>query len=368
MRRPFGNLPSRWALFAVLPLIAIAIGLAVAIASSPASLTGARGGGAYRAAPVPSPSPADSSPVPSVTSAGVLGDGARLLMGGSGVLIGLAPNLVETSSDSGKTWTALRPPANGSGLAVDVTDVRHAITGGATIQVTGDGGASWKPVRTKPPGSGPYQPLQVSPFDGTVWFLIHQQRLLRTRDASLSWRELAGLPPLAAPVIVPGTAVGQFFLASGNRVFELVDNGQQILELAALPQGVTVTDLAVVAGDQPSLLARGGKDSAYLLKGKTWSVAGGGLKGPVGVAAGVLVVGDGGATLGSPGAISYSTDAGITWAPAAGLPDDQSVEAIAAQPNSSSLFAYCYGGDIYTSTDGGRNWTLLTKSLRTSTG
>jgi len=369
MRWPFGNLPSRWAVFAVPPLIALVIGIAVALASSPTALTRARGGGAYTGGAEPSPSPADSSPLPSVTSPGVLGDGAHLVAGGTGVLIGLAPNLVEASSDGGKTWTSLRPPSNGSGIAVDPADTRHAITGGSTVQVTADAGGSWKSTRTSPPGTAPYQPLQVSPFDGTVWFLIHQQKLLRTRDASLSWRELTGLPPLAAPVIVPGTVVGQFFLASGNRVFELVDNGQQILELAALPQGVTVTDLAVVAGEPPTLLARGGKDSAYLLKGNTWSVAGGGLNGPVAAGAGgVLLVGNGGAKLGSPGAISYSTDAGTTWASAIGLPYDQSVEAIAAQPNPTGLFAYCYGGDIYTSTDGGRDWTLLTRSLRTNTG
>jgi photosystem II stability/assembly factor-like uncharacterized protein len=369
MRWPFGNLPSRWAVFAVPPLIALLIGIAVAIASSPASLTGARGGRATTVSGGPSPSPADSSPLPSVTSPGVLGDGAHLVVGGSGVLIGLAPNLVEESSDGGKRWTSLRLPPNASGIAVDKANPRHAITGGSKIQVTTNGGGSWSPTRKSPPGTGQYQPLQVSPFDNAVWFLIHQQKLLRTRDASVSWRELAGLPSLATPVMVPGTVFGQFFLASGNRVFELIDNGQQIHELPPLPQGVTVAELAVVAGDPPTLLARTGKESAYRLKGKTWSIAGGGLNGPVAVGAnGLLLVGNGGAKLGSPGAISYSIDAGITWAPAIGLPYDQSVEAIAARPNSTALYAYCYGGDIYTSADGGRAWALLSRALRTTTG
>jgi hypothetical protein len=59
---------------------------------------------------------------------------------------------------------------------------RYAITGGSSIQVTTNGGASWMPTRTLPPGAGPYQPLQVSHFDNAVWFLVHQQRLLRTRE------------------------------------------------------------------------------------------------------------------------------------------------------------------------------------------
>ena len=369
MRWPFGNLPSRWAVFAVPSLIALLIGIAVAIASSPASLTRGYGVGASTVRTEPSPTLPATSPTPSLTSPGVLGDHARLLVSGSGVLIGLAPNLVEESSNGGKTWTSLRPPHNATGIAVDPANPRYAITGGSSIQVTTNGGASWKPTRTLPPGAGPYQPLQVSPFDNTVWFLVHQQRLLRTRDGSSSWLQLIGLPPLVAPVMVPGTISGQFFLASGNRVFRLPNDGQQVFELPALPRGVTVTGLAVVAGDPPSLLARVGKKSAYLLKGNVWSIVGGGLSGPVAVGANrMLLVGNGGAKLGAPGAISYSADAGATWVPAIGLPYDQSVEAIAAQPTTSTLFAYCYGGDIYTSTDGGRDWTLLTSSLRTNTG
>ncbi len=67
----------------------------------------------------------------------------------------------------------------------------------------------------------------------------------------------------------------------------------------------------------------------------------------------MLRVGNAGATLGSPRAVSYSIDAGTTWSPAIGLPYDQSVEAIAANPSSTTVFAYCYVGDVYTSTDGG---------------
>lgn len=368
MRWPFGNLQSRLVVFTAVPLLGILIGVAVAIATNPTSFMRPRGDGAYTGAVEPSPSPADSTPLPSVTSPGVLGDSARLLAGSSGVLIGLGPSLIEESSDGGKTWTALQPPTGASGIAVDPTNPQYAITGGSSIQVTANGGASWKATRTSPPGIRQYQPLQVSPFTNTVWFLMHQQSLLRTRDAAVSWRELAGLPPLANPVMAPGTVVGQFFLVTGNRVFELIDNGQRILELPHLPEGVTVSQLAVVAADPPSLLARGGQNGAYLLKGNTWSVVGGGLNGPVGVGSGgTLLVGNGGDKLGVAGAISYSTDGGSTWGSGIGLPYDQSVEAI-TQGNPTTLFAYCYGGDIYSSTDSGRSWMLVSRGLRTTTG
>ena len=81
-----------------------------------------------------------------------------------------------------------------------------------------------------------------------------------------------------------------------------------------------------------------------------------------------MVVGNGGGKLGSPGLVSYSTNGGATWFQAAGLPPDQTVEAIAGQPASATFFAYCYGGDVYQSTDGGRDWTVMTRTLRSSTG
>lgn len=73
-----------------------------------------------------------------------------------------------------------------------------------------------------------------------------------------------------------------------------------------------------------------------------------------------------GAKLCSPGVVAYSTDGGSNWREATGLPYDQSVEALAGQPTSTTLFAYCYGGDSYTSADGGGIWTLLTRALRSS--
>src|ERR1700694_3726619 len=228
MKWPLGDRPSRWAVIAIPPLVALLIGIAVPIASTPSCLSRGAGRGGSTVPPAPSPSPADPQRPPSVTSPGLLGDSPHLVVGQAGALLGLGPSLIDESTDGGKTWIVLRPPTSGSGIAADPADPHHAITGGSTVQVTTDGGTSWKGSRTHPPGSGPYQPIQISPFDGNVWFLIHQQKLLRTRDAALSWRALPGVPVLAAPVVVPGTVVGQFFLASGNRVFQLIDNGQQI--------------------------------------------------------------------------------------------------------------------------------------------
>jgi photosystem II stability/assembly factor-like uncharacterized protein len=304
-----------------------------------------------------------------VTAPGILGKGPQLIAAGTQSLLGTIPNAAVGSVDLGKTWSALVPPAKASGIAMDPANTQHGITGGSSIQFTTDGGTTWKPAEVAPPGSGPFQVLGISPFDGRVWFFIHQAKLLRTRDASTSWRDIAALPALSNPIIAAGPVFGEFFLASGNRVFDLVDNGQQINELASLPSGVSVVALAAIGGGQASLVARATDGALYLLQGTQWITASGAPSGPIaGGANGVIMVGDGGAKLGSPGSISYSLDAGSTWHQATGLPYDQSVEAIAGQATSSTFFAYCFGGDIYTSSDGGRGWTVLTRALRNTSG
>jgi hypothetical protein len=168
---------------------------------------------------------------------------------------------------------------------------------------------------------------------------------------------------------VAGPVVGEFFLGNGSRVFQLIDNGQRIVEEPSLPAGVAVVELAAVAGDQVGLFARGSNRALYLLQGSAWSPVSGGLGGPIAAGAnGLLVTGDGGGKLGSPGAVSYSADGGATWRSGSGLPYDQSVEALAGQPSSTTIYAYCYGGDVYESTDGGRDWTLLSRALRGRAG
>lgn len=354
----------RWAVVAGVLLVGLVLGVAVAVGSSLSSLAPDRHGETSGfVAPTPSPLP---SPSPTVNSPGVLGDSARLVTNGSNTVIALGSNIAVGSADGGRTWIVVRPPPNGSGLAVDPANPRHAITGGAGIQVTGDG-ATWMPTVSPPPGKGPYQPLAISPVEANVWFFAHGNRLLMTRDGSSTWIELS-VPQLASPILVPGLSLGQFFLATGNRVFQLTNYGQTITEEPALPQS-GVTELVAVSRTRPALVARVEGHGVFALDGGGWTVSGAQLNGPVAAGTlGTILVGNGGAKLGAPALISYSTNGGVTWLPARGLPPDQTVEAIAGQAGSATFFAYCYGGDIYLSTDGGGSWTLLTRSLRSSTG
>jgi hypothetical protein len=292
-----------------------------------------------------------------------------LIAAGTQLLEGITPLRAAGSADGGKTWTSLVPPAKASGIAVDPSNPLRGITGGPSIQFTVDGGTTWKPVVAAPPGGGPFQVVEVSPFDGKVWYFVHQAKLLRTRDASTTWRDITGLPALSSPVLATGPVFGEFFLASGNRVFDLIDNGQQVTEQPALPAGISVTSLVAIGGGLASLAARASNGTLYMLESAQWVAASNAPPGPVGAGAnGAIVVGDGAGKLGSPGLISYSIDAGVNWRQASGLPYDQSVEALAGQPTSSTLFAYCYGGDVYSSTNNGRDWLLVSRGLRSSAG
>jgi hypothetical protein len=367
MKSPFPG--AAWLQYFAIGLAALVIGVAVALASSPSSLTR----GHVLGTPVPpSPSPvasASATPVPSVTQAGILGKSPYLVADGSQSIAGLTGSLAAASADGAKTWTTLATPAKAAGVAIDPGNPAHGIAGGSSIMTTVDAGSSWQAVKSPVPAPAPYVPLEVSPFDGNVWFFVHGGRLLRTRDSALTWRDIAGLPVLAAPVLVPGGVFGQFFLASGNTVFELVDNGNQVVAEPSLPAGVSVLQLAAVGSSQLTLFARGSNSQLYLLTGSAWAaLSGAPAAGPIAASGNALLVGDGGAKLGSPGTVFYSTDNGGTWLQGTGLPTDQSVEAIAGQPLSAAVVAYCYGGDIYASSDGGRTWNVLSRALRNRTG
>jgi len=282
----------RLGLFAGLPLIGLAVGIAVAIASSPSSLSPDRHGetGTY-VQPSPSALP---TPTPTVTTPGVLGTSGRLLTNGSNTVIAIAPNVAIGSADGGRTWVVVRPPANGSGLAIDPTNPRHAIAGGSAVQVSGDGGLTWVATASAPPGKAPYQPLAISPMESNVWFLLHQNHLLLTRDAGSTWSELSSLQ-VANPIFVPGQALGQFFVATANRVFQLSGYGQRITELPAVSGG-DVSNLVAVGGNHPGLLASVAGRGVFLFSGITWTASPTRLTGPVATGAGGLARGSGART------------------------------------------------------------------------
>lgn len=362
MKRGFKD---TWLPLLILAVLAAALGVGIAIASSPGSLGRSipKSGVSVPLSSVAATASrvAQPSPPPGPTTTGQLKAPVDLQVLG-GRLYAFATDRAIVSVD-GSVWQAL--PVGP--VVPDPSTPARLLKGGATVQVSLDGGQSWRAPSAAPVG-GPFQPVAISPLDPAVWFLLHQGRLGRTRDSGVSWRDLTGLPALAStPTFVAGSGAGQFFLATQNRVFELVDNGQQVLDRGSLPGNGTVAGLVQAQPGSPGVLvARTSDGSILALRNGSWDAAHPPVAGPISAAAGKLVlVADGTGQLGVMGQVASSTDGGGTWTSAKGLPTDQSVVAVAAEGDGQVAYAYCAGGDLYRSTDGAITWKMLSSSLRT---
>ena len=358
------RLPPQWAVWSGALAVALCVGIAISVASSPASIT-AR---SSRYSPIAGSRPGVANPAanaPRVIQPGTLRARPHLVAAGS-MLVADSTSGPIRSADGGKTWKPIPLPESYAGILVDARDPNHLVAGGDRITVSTDGGASWRATRTPPPAAGPYAAMAINPGDPGVWLFFHQGKLLRTRDAGLSWKELGILPPLNAPVVIAGAARDQFFVADGSRVFELDDNGSAVQGRGTLPNDVAVLELAQMSGNQPpALLVRASDGKAYAYTGLGWSDAGAKLGGPIAAVSDKAAwVGDGAGKLGVQAAIAVSNDAGNGWAAATGLPADESVEGIVSNQDASAVYAYCFGGDLYVSTDGGKNWKLGSTALR----
>lgn len=372
-RRHFSLTPR--AVVVVLALaLSIATGIGMAVGSSPASLRGRAANTHAAASGSRTPSPVLASPTSPPTpiatptaTVGVLGGSANLAALTPSILLASGDGVQMLSTDAGKTWSAVKGPPGSTTVVLDPQDPKHLIAGGPTIRFTTDGGANWRGASVQPTQPGPYVPILISPADPSVWFVRGSRGLLRTRDGGQSWRELATLPAGAFAVLVPGRVAGQFFVASGGQVLELNDNGQQIVDRGSLPGQNLVAGLAAASGSPNLLLARAVGSGVFTGPGGGWTPATSKLTGPVAITGTQLLIGNGGARLGTPGAIDFSSDGGATWTPATGLPRDQTVEAISALSGpAGAVFAYCYAGDLYQSIDSGHAWTLISTSLRSA--
>ena len=349
----------------VLLTLTAGLGAAIALASSPGSLgrstpKGAALASSARSAATASRIAQPSGP-PGPTTAGQLKAPVDLQVLG-GRLYAFAADRAILSLD-GSAWQPL--PAGQ--VVPDPSNPARLLKGGASVQISLDGGQNWRAPAARLVG-GPFQPVAISSADPAVWFVFHQGRLGRTRDSGVSWRDLTGLPALAStPTFVAGSGAGQFFLATENRVFEFVDNGQQVLDRGSLPGNGTVAGLVQAQPGSPGvLLARTSDGSILALRNGSWADAHPPVAGPISAAAGKLVlVADGTGQLGVGGQVVSSKDGGDTWTPAKGLPKDQSVVAAAADGDGQTAYAYCAGGDLYRSTDGAITWKMLSSSLRT---
>ena len=365
MRRSASQIP--WPIVSIGLLLALSLGVAVAVVREPLVTAGV-GGPAPSARPSPSASATAATPKPSptptprFTAEGTLGARPHFAAAGSQLLASGASGIFR-STDSGVSWSLAKLPLGGAGLAISA-DSKTWITGGATLQVSTDGGASWHAGRVQPPGPGPFLPLLVNQGDPAVWFLTAHGRVLRTRDASISWRELAGLPVLTSPVLVSAGTANRYLLADAERSYLLDDNGNAITTLPGLPDAGVIESLGALGnGASPAILATNSDRATFLFNGTAWQKLDGHGVSVAATPDGHAWIAEGGASLASSAIVLATRDGGSTFSPGRGLPRDESAEAVVVGP-AGLLFAYCEAGDVYRSSDQGVTWAMVSSPFR----
>ncbi len=353
-----------WRALAAVAALAAALGVAVAIGAGTRSISDSSGAASYHpaAARTPVPRPTPSPTPPRAISVGAAGVAPRFYVGDAAHLLLVSATAAYQTQDGGATWTKL-PAAPAASLVADTGAAGRLLAAGADVSTSTNGGHSWQKVAITPPVAGPYIALAINPDDSSVWFVAAQGHLLRTRDAGTSWRQgLNGLPAtLDKPVMRPASAKDSFLVASGPHVYLLKDNGQAVDDLGSLPVDTAISDLGDLGSS--TYAARASDGHLYVNKGSGWSAVGTRLSGPVAITGGHLLVADGSASLGKPGAGALSLDGGATWLTASDLPADQSIEAV-GYASDGTAFAYGYAGDLFTSNDGGHAWRRLSTALR----
>jgi photosystem II stability/assembly factor-like uncharacterized protein len=338
--------------------VAMVIGAAVALATSGPSTSALLGDtskprGSLNSTPTPSGAP---TPTPSVSRSGQLTGLVRVAVSGDRAVLSNEDRLIVVDAAGS---TPITPPAGVQGMVAAPKNLQRVIAGGGGIRYSDDGGKTWKATRTNPPLPGPYVALLIDPDDPDVWFFRHGSKLLRTRDAGASWRELTGLPDLSAPLMAFGAKQDEELLLDGSTVVLLDDNGNQLSVRGSLP---AAAQSAAVLGDAVLASAADGKVySSTSTQG--WTATTAPMAGPIAGAAGHAWVADGAAALGVAGRVSATRD-GQTWTPGTGLPVDQSIVGLGVDRAGTTVVAYGAGGDLYRSTDGGITFTLFSSALR----
>ncbi len=373
----FAGLPARvvssfpgWRALAAVAALAAALGAAVALGAGTRSISDSTAARSYHPAaartPTPrrTPSPSPSPTAPRASSVGAAGVAPRLYVADAGHMLVIGSGASYQTQDGGATWTKL-PGAPAASTVADTGAGGRLLAAGADVSTSTSGGQSWQKVAITPFVAGPYSALAINPEDSAVWFIAAQGRLLRTRDAGVSWRQgLNGLPAtLDKPVMRPASAKDSFLLASGQHVYLLKDNGQTVDDLGALPVNTAISDVGDLGSS--TYAARASDGHVYVYKGSTWTAVSARLGGPIAVTGGHLLVADGSASLGKAGAVTLSLDGGATWLAGTDLPTDQSVEAV-AYASDGTAFAYGYAGDLFASSDGGHSWRRLSTALRSA--
>jgi photosystem II stability/assembly factor-like uncharacterized protein len=205
----------------------------------------------------------------------------------------------------------------------------------------------------------------------TMWAGSVGGGVWKTTNSGTSWTALndfmANLA-VASMVIDPtnpnilyagtGEGMGNIHSLSGAGVFKTTDGGATWTQLSATSSWDAVNRLAISPANSQTIIAATGEGIFRTTNGgTTWTETYPYrmLYASFHPTVGSLAVAS------SDGSALYSTDGGVSWTQAAGLPTSGRIELVYAPGNGAIVYASCNnnGGEIYKSTDGGQSYARV---------
>lgn len=183
-------------------------------------------------------------------------------------------DVFQVSHDSGQTWQPVTHDLPGTdihGFAQDPDEPQRlfAFVVSAGVFTSTDGGTSWEPLPTQPPGGGMHVVLAAS---GGAIYAGTDTGLMVSRNAGQSWEALPSQPSgqvisLVAPVSEPQT----LYVGTPSGLSRSTNGGESWIDLG--PDGVPILALAVTPNDPNRIFLLSDEGAVYrsVDGGATWN-------------------------------------------------------------------------------------------------
>ncbi len=326
------------------------------------------------------------------------------------------------STNAGSTW--IGPGAGGTGiqfskilfaadgslyLGVQLTD--GTAFGGATVLKSSDGGSSWAPLASQPPGLFGIDYLIESPTDPQRIFAGHYESVVTSSDGGNSWSTVAlptsgaGCQTVESIAADPSSSLGLFVGCYGNGVHRTTNVSAPIWTAWTAANALTANGIDPVQASaiavHPGFPTVGtiwaGTEDAGLFhstnSGSSWSAINNGYEStniralaahPLDTnPAGAVILAGYGDSFSTARAVSKSSDGGASWLPSLTNLNAEQVRWLSIDPTTvdanpftaENFTVYAAGrseriplsssrdGGIYKSTDAGASWTTIDNGI-----
>ena len=268
------------------------------------------------------------------------------------------------SENGGLTWDRVRSDG-AAALAQDpVSGVLYAGIQSGPMLRSRDEGTSWQTLDRSPQNAF-Y--LAIDRFHPQTLYAGTLTGMFKSTNGGVKWFSInRGLPPypVTSLVLVPRSSKTLYVaIASairGGTVFRSDDGGARWVPVDSSGTLYTAESLAVQPGRQETVWASSnGRPHRSLDRGRTWSLAEGGLR-PGTVL--TLLPGDSMVLAGTVSGVFRSGDQGASWSRSSRGMQAAPISGLAFAPLQPARLWAVVAGEVYRTATGGGHWTLLTSA------